>query len=235
MATKIQTLLDTGVQRASLLVDKANGGFGQNVSTTGGLTDGQSAYVSGGEIIVGADLRMPPAPSGNGKMIYDNGTNYAAFAAGTSGQVLTSGGAGSPVWATAVASSTNLTVTGLTLFTTPVVGEVGYISADNTIDRADATAQSSSAVVGVYTGVASTLTVAGQVGVLFEAGLVLVPGNRIYVSAAVPGRVTNVAPTNIGYVVKYLGQLLDTTGYNMGAGSVQTVIFNPGLGITLDF
>lgn len=41
----------------------------------------------------GNDARLAPAPSGAGKMLYDNGTAYVALAAGTSSQVLVGGAA----------------------------------------------------------------------------------------------------------------------------------------------
>ena len=46
----------------------------------------------------GNDTRLPPAPSGAGKLAYDTGAAYAATAAGTTTQVL-HGAAGAPTWA----------------------------------------------------------------------------------------------------------------------------------------
>lgn len=47
----------------------------------------------------GADVRFPPAPSGAGKTVYDNGANYVALAAGTSSQIYRGGSA--PSWGVA--------------------------------------------------------------------------------------------------------------------------------------
>ena len=44
--------------------------------------------------------KLPPTPTAGGKILYDTGSAYAETAAGTSGQVLLSGGTGSPTWGT---------------------------------------------------------------------------------------------------------------------------------------
>lgn len=68
---------------------------------------------TGSTVPLGNDTRFPPAPSGAGKIIYDNGTNYVELAAGTSSQVLTGGT--TPAWASFVSSivaGTNVTISG---------------------------------------------------------------------------------------------------------------------------
>lgn len=44
--------------------------------------------------------KLPPTPTAGGKLLYDTGSAYAESAAGTAGQVLLSGGTGSPTWGT---------------------------------------------------------------------------------------------------------------------------------------
>mgnify|MGYP006340090163 CR=1 FL=1 len=58
--------------------------------------------------------KLNPTPTAGGKVIYDTGSAYAESAAGTSGQVLVSGGTGSPTWTstpsvTTLDASTNIT------------------------------------------------------------------------------------------------------------------------------
>ena len=46
----------------------------------------------------GNDSRLPPAPSSAGRVLYDSGSAWTALAAGSSGQLQQSGGAGAPSW-----------------------------------------------------------------------------------------------------------------------------------------
>jgi hypothetical protein len=75
-----QTVAGTGLARS-----------GNTLSVTYGTTSGTSTQ--------GNDSRLAPAPSVAGRILYDTGSAWAALAAGTSGQVLTSGGAAAPSWA----------------------------------------------------------------------------------------------------------------------------------------
>lgn len=70
----------------------ALGSTSTNLAVTYGTASGTATQ--------GNDTRLPPSPSGAGKLIYDTGSAYAANAVGTSGQILVSGGAGSPTWGT---------------------------------------------------------------------------------------------------------------------------------------
>jgi hypothetical protein len=76
----------------------------QTVAGTGLARSGNTLSVSygttSGTATQGNDSRLAPAPSAAGRILYDTGSTWAALAAGTSGQVLTSGGAGAPSWAT---------------------------------------------------------------------------------------------------------------------------------------
>ena len=120
-------------------------------------------------------------------------------------------------------------VAGLTLFASPVVGEIGYASGNNTVSRAIATALASSRAVGVYTGTANTLSQGPRVGILLQAGLNAgtppAAGQPIFVSASVAGRGTNVAPSAVGQVEAQVAILLDASGYNNATGSVQDCVW----------
>jgi len=80
-------------------------------------------------------------------------------------------------------------------------------------------------VLGVVTesgGVASgggigTMAFAGPVRVLLVIGLTLITGQDIYLSAATPGRGTNVAPSGVGVSVQRVGTLVGKLTYT-GAG-----------------
>ena len=78
----------TSVTSTSALLSVANG------TTTPALTVNTGTTSS--TVAIGDDTRFNPAPSGAGKLAYDNGTAYVALAAGTSTQVLHGGAA--PSW-----------------------------------------------------------------------------------------------------------------------------------------
>lgn len=125
--------------------------------------------------------------------------------------------------------TTSSVLTGLTLFATPVAGEIGYASGNNTVARAIATSLAASRAVGVYTGTANTLSTGPRVGILLEAGLNAgtppAAGQPIFVSASVAGRGTNVAPSAVGQAEAQVAILLDATGYNNATGSVQDCVW----------
>lgn len=78
----------TSVTSTSALLSVANG------TTTPALT--VNAGTTSSTVAIGDDTRFNPAPSGAGKLAYDNGTGYVALAAGTATQVLHGGAA--PSW-----------------------------------------------------------------------------------------------------------------------------------------
>lgn len=127
---------------------------------------------------------------------------------------------------TSVSSASNLSVSGLTLFATPLAGEVGYISANNTAARARANVAGTSGAVGVYNSVSGALVVSGKVSILLEPSLTLSAGDKIYLSVSTAGRATNVEPSGSGETSLILGRLLDTTSYNGSVGSAQPCILN---------
>ena len=88
--------------------------------TTGTFTIGRiPTGTLSSTVTIGNDSRLPPTPTAGGKILYDSaGTSYAESAAGTSGQILISGGTGSPTW-TSTPSVTTLTAA--TSVTTPLL------------------------------------------------------------------------------------------------------------------
>lgn len=118
-------------------------------------------------------------------------------------------------------------LTGLTLWATPVVGEVGYISANSTLAKAQADASGTTNAVGVYQGTAGAVQVAGGTTCFVDSGLTLAAGNTLYLSATTAGRFTNVEPSGAGQFSAPLGYLVSTSGYNSGAGSAQPCVFRP--------
>lgn len=126
------------------------------------------------------------------------------------------------------------TDTGLSLWTTPVNGEVGYLSGNSSLGRAIATSLTTSQVWGVYNGTSGSVVVNGVVGILLEPGLTLNPNDRIYLSRTMAGRGTNVEPSTSGSISVFLGNLKSTTGYNSGSGSVQPVRFSPEDPVLID-
>lgn len=123
------------------------------------------------------------------------------------------------------APASTLVVAGQTLWATPAIGEVGYISANNTWTKTLADAIGTSDVKGAYQGTAATLAINGYIACLFEAGLTLSPGQKVYLSDTVAGRVTNVKPTASGHVEYEIGSLVSAAGYNSGTGSPLFIIW----------
>jgi len=73
---------------------------------------------SSSTVTIGNDSRIPPTPSGAGKLPYDTGSAYAALAAGTAGQVLTGAGASAPTWAAPITATTSTATLGSTFLIT---------------------------------------------------------------------------------------------------------------------
>lgn len=80
-------------------------GTGTTVTNGDGVSGNPSINVTYGTgsntATQGNDTRLPPAPSGAGKILYDNGSAYVALAAGTAGQLLGSNGPAAPSWVSA--------------------------------------------------------------------------------------------------------------------------------------
>ena len=121
-------------------------------------------------------------------------------------------------------SFTSNVITGQTLWVSPVIGEVGYISGNNTWTKANASSISTSDVKGIYQGKANTLSLNGPY-MFFDSGLTLTAGNKVYLSDVTSGRVTNIKPTATGHVEQELGTLLDASGYDSVNGSAQLCVW----------
>ena len=127
-----------------------------------------------------------------------------------------------------VGSSSTIMDMGLTIWPSPIVGEVGYMtSTDNVMDRAKADDILTSLAYGVYFGTSGSVYIDGIFNVLFEPGLTLTAGDKIYLSATVGGRATNVEPTTSGDVSVELGILKNTLGYDVMNGSTLPVNWYP--------
>lgn len=91
-------------------------GTGSTVTNGDGVSGNPSVNVTYGTgsstATQGNDSRLPPTPSGAGKILYDNGSAYVAFSASTSGALLQTNGAGSaPSWTLAPVVSSLSTAT----------------------------------------------------------------------------------------------------------------------------
>lgn len=185
---------------------------------------GNAIYAAGDLLYASGTTTLSRLATGTATQVLHGGTtpSYGAVSltADVSGVLpVANGGTGSS------AGTTSNVITGLTLFATPVSGEIGYESGNNTVSRAIATSLAAARAVGVYTGTANTLSRGPRVGILLEAGLNSgtppAAGQPIFVSASVAGRGTNVAPSTATQVEAQVAILLDAAGYNNATGSVQ--------------
>ena len=138
---------------------------------------------------------------------------------GTSGQVLTSGGAdAAPTWESPAASA--LVYVATTEVGSPTNGMCVYFSDDNEVTKTDSDALVSSRFVGVRTG-ADTYQVGGEVSVQLVGSLTVVAGNQIFLSATA-GLATNVAPST-GYAAE-IGIVSDASAYAGSSGETVEMI-----------
>jgi hypothetical protein len=139
----------------------SSGGATPNLSLTGTV-----AVANGGT----AGTAAPTA----GAIAYGTGTAYAFSAAGTSGQILLSGAAGSPTWATLSSSAVTSFSAGTTGLT-PSSATTGAVTLAGTLAIANggtnSTATATAGGIGFGTGTAHAYTAAGTTGqVLTSAG-----------------------------------------------------------------
>ena len=71
-----------------------------------------------------SSTKLNPTPTAGGKVIYDAGSAYAESAAGTSGQILISGGTGSPTW---TSTPSVITLDASTNITSPLFSSTGTL------------------------------------------------------------------------------------------------------------
>jgi len=200
------------------------------VVTSAAITAANGSVFTGS----GAGLTALPAASLTGQVAVANGgTGVATASANTFFAGPTSGAAAAPGFRNITAAdlpSTAPAVSGLTLWATPVAGELGYQTATAaTLAKAKADAVGTCpGVVGYYNGVAGSVTalISGlPASIFFDSGLnggaagAPTAGQDVFLSSATAGRATNNAPTTSGHTVLYLGQIKDATGYDNTNGS----------------
>lgn len=131
-------------------------------------------------------------------------------------------------WIPATLSLTSATIqdSGLTIWATPIAGEIGYISGNATVSKAQANSLTTANVYGAYAS-ATTLNISGVFPVLFESGLTLTANDTIYLSPTTLGRATNVLPITVGEIVAELGTLRSNIGYDNILGNALLILWNP--------
>lgn len=134
-----------------------------------------------------------------------NGSNVASTFDATATAVLTNGSNADSYHVHAAGASAQTVIAGLT--TTGLAdGDLGYISASDTAVKAIATAMSTAIVIGANEGTSGSMTVAGVIeNQNVEAGITILAGERLYLSDATAGTVTNVAPSASGSVIAPVG------------------------------
>ena len=138
---------------------------------------------------------------------------------GTSGQVLTSGGAdAAPTWSTPSAGGVSYTAT--TEVGSPTNGMAVYFSDDAEVTPTDSDVLASSRFLGIRTG-ADTYQLAGEVSVQLVGSLTVSAGNQIFLSSTA-GLCTNVAPST-GYAAE-IGIVSDASAYAGSSGETVEMI-----------
>lgn len=118
-----------------------------------------------------------------------------------------------------------------------LAGEFVRISAADTVVLALATTDAGAAAIGaadvdIALGFAgSIITVPGSfvINAQFETGLVVLAGNKVWLSAATAGAITNVPPSVLGNRAKAMGQVVDASAYVGGvpANSKADIVYIP--------
>lgn len=188
-------------------VDVSGGTTG--LTTSGGpVTTSGTITISGTLAIANGGTNSTATPTA-GTIPYGTGTALAYSAAGTSGQVLTSGGAGAPTWTTVTGTGTVTSVdvsggtTGLTYSGGPITGS-GTITMAGTL----AVANGGTGITSFGTGVATAL---GQA----------VSGSGSIVLGTSP-TVNNPTVTNYVESVVAIGTVTTTNTIALTNGTVQT-------------
>lgn len=157
-------------------------------------------------------------------------TTIANTATNTAGYLLQLNGTSAPTAVNPATLSTGaIVLAGQTIWGTPVVGQWGYLTGNNTLTKTIATSCAAAQGVGVYQGVAGTVQTDGPQLMFFDASLTLAAGNSVFLSAANDGQVTNVAPSTAGHCAAFVGYLVTAAGYNSGTGSALMVATQHGI------
>ena len=171
------------------------------LSFSGGTTGLTPVAAATGAVVLGGTLGIANGGTNGtatptaGAVPYGTGTAYAFSAAGTSGQVLTSGGAGSPTWTTPT-TGTVTSVTG----TSPVVSSGGNTPA---ISLAAAYGDT----LNPYAAKTANYVLAGP-----ATGAAAVPAFRALVAADIPS-----LPYGTGTVTSVAALTLGTTGTDLSS------------------
>ena len=188
-------------------VDVSGGTTG--LTTSGGpVTTSGTITISGTLAIANGGTNSTATPTA-GTIPYGTGTALAYSAAGTSGQVLTSGGAGAPTWTTVTGTGTVTSVdvsggtTGLTYSGGPITGS-GTITMAGTL----AVANGGTGITSFGTGVATAL---GQ----------NVSGSGSIVLGTSP-TINNPTVTNYVESVVAIGTVTSSSTLSLTNGTVQT-------------
>jgi len=119
-----------------------------------------------------------------------------------------------------------LTTTGLS------VGDVGYISSNNTLTKTDATIAASSRAYGVNDGTVGEMVIAGAIALVkfTTAGGSPAAGAPVYLApsteeAGAAGKLTAVAPSTVGQFIAEVGTCQDPSGY--AANKTATILWKP--------
>lgn len=221
--TTVSLFADADTARLPAIVD----------TTAGALTLSADVTIPAGKTLGTTGSGTINLPNNGSSTFKVEGVAVSANVTAANLATLTGGGNADSLHTHTAVQASSLDLAGLTLFATPVVGEVAYISANNTVARAKADAGSTSGAVGAYAGTAATILIGGKISLLFDAGLTLTAGDKVFLSAATAGRVTNVAPSTSTNIEYELGRLLDSTGYVIGTGTAQPCVWAPKVPITV--
>lgn len=159
---------------------------------------------------------------------YPTAGQIATFTVGADGRFTAAGSSSDGSGLTGVQAA-GISLTGQTLWASPAVGEVGYISGNKTLSKAKADSALTANAVCAYQGSAGACQTDGPQRLLFESGLTLTAGDEVFLSASVAGRVTNVQPIVIGQFVEPLGWLNDASDYDSMSGSAQPCVWRPSV------
>jgi len=118
------------------VADSNSGGTVTSVGAGAGLTGGPITSsgalavnfgAAAGTVTQGNDPRLPPAPSGAGRMLYDNGSSWVQLGAGTANNVLVGGA--TPAWSSATGITSVGTLSSVNVSGTATVGSLAFAAA----------------------------------------------------------------------------------------------------------
>lgn len=229
-----EVLGDFKVDGAETIVGTST--FQNNLTVLGSLqvTDGYSPPLinaTNGYVALNSDTTST-TPDGTGVLLQNDGyTGLEVDYGGSTGAVNLWVPSGAILQATGTGQIIATSSTGTADVTISVtasgftVGQLGYISAAGAVTKAKADALSTSYVVTVAPASNPTTTgyVAGSVKMALDANTYN-PGDRLYLSDATAGQVTNVAPSTTGHVVAPVGLYFDSTFTASGGETKNAII-----------